>query len=367
MNKNYLLLSAVLSVLLMTSCSSSDTEEGTITKGSPAVVNLQLNGKSITRSTPSDNEKYIKEGQAAAFDASGAIVGTVQSFLTSTSATPTISTTTQATQVSVVANPGSTSTFTSIVNKTNLEAVTTDLASTASSVKTANSQDEKTLPKYGNATLTFGTDSKASPIVDMYNLVGRIKLNSIKTNFTGTGYVDATFTPKEVFLYNANTVSTFGGTGSSPQTGENTDKAGTYAVASPTDYYYLSSGPISSYNETSPTVYTFYTFPNTSAATPTKLVIKGEFKPKDGDPEVVYYPITINKLQTNTTITKNGTDRPVNDENDSKIVKSTSYEVIITISGKGMDDPGKDITPSEATITMNVKDWTDYVQDVTVK
>ena len=364
MNKNYLLLSAVLSVLLMTSCSSSDTEEGTITKGNPAVVNLQLNGKSMTRSTPSTDEATISTGQAAAFDGSGAIVGTVQSFSTST---PTISTTTQATQVSVVANPGSTSTFTSIVNKTNLEAVTTDLASTASSAKTANSQDATKLPKYGNTTLTFGTDSKAYPSVDMYNLVGRIKLNSIKTDFTGTGYVDATFTPKEVFLYNANTVSTFGGTGSSPQTGENTDKAGTYAVASPTDYYYLSSGIISSYNDTSPTPYTFYTFPNTSAATPTKLVIKGAFKTKDGNPEVVYYPITINKLQTNTTITKNGTDRPANDENDSKIVKSTSYEVIITISGKGMDDPGKDITPSEAKITMNVVNWTDYVQDVTVK
>ena len=55
------------------------------------------------------------------------------------------------------------------------------------------------------------------------------------------------------------------------------------------------------------------------------------------------------------------------DENDSKIVKSTSYEVIITISGKGMDDPGKDITPATATITMKVMDWTDYTQAVTVK
>ena len=368
MNKNYLLLSAVLSVLLMTSCSSSDTEEGTITKGNPAVVNLQLNGKSITRSTPSDNEKYIKEGQAAAFDLSGSIVGTVQSFLTSTSATPTISTTTQATQVSVVANPGSTSTFTSIVNKTNLEEKTTDLASTATSPTAPNSQDEKKLPKYGNATLTFGTGSNSTATVDMYNLVGKITLSSIKTNFTGTGYEGATFTPKEIFLYNANTVSTFGGVGSSPQSGENTDKIGTYAVASPANSYcYLSSGSISSYNETTPTPYTFYTFPNTSATTPTKLVIKGAFKPKDGDPTAVYYPITINKLQTNTTIKKNGEDRPANDENDSKIVKSTSYEVIITISGKGMDNPGKDITPSEATITMNVKDWTDYTQEVTVK
>ena len=117
MNKNYLLLSAVLSVLLMTSCSSSDTEENTPV-GNPAVVSLELNGKAMTRSVASTDEANISGGQAAAFDASGAIVGSVQSFLTSASATPTINTTTQATQVSVVANPGSTSTFSGIVNKT---------------------------------------------------------------------------------------------------------------------------------------------------------------------------------------------------------------------------------------------------------
>jgi hypothetical protein len=366
MNKNYLLLSAMLSVLLITSCSSSDTEEGTITKGNPAVVNLELNGKSMTRSVASTDEATISAGQAAAFDASGAIVGTVQSFSTTTSATPTISTTTQATQVSVVANPGSTSTFTSIVNKTNLEAVTTDLASTASSVTAANSQSATKLPKYGNATLTFGADSKATPTVDMYNLVGKIKLSSIKTNFTGTGYAGATFIPKEVFLYNANTVSTFGGTGSSPQTGENTDNA-SYAVAGPTNYYYLSSGPISTYNEGNPTVYTFYTFPNTSATTPTKIVIKGAFTPSGGTAEYVYYPITINKFQDGTTITKGGSTLTGADTNDSKIVNSTSYDISITISGKGVKTPGDNITPSSATITMNVKDWTDYTQVVTVK
>jgi hypothetical protein len=321
----------------------------------------------MTRSTPSVDEATISEGQAAAFDGSGAIVGTVQSFLTSTSATPTINTTTQATQVSVVANPGSASTFTSIVNKTNLEAVTTDLASTASSVTTANSQSATKLPKYGNATLTFGTDSKASPAVDMYNLVGKIKLSSIKTNFTGTGYAGATFTPKEVFLYDANTVCTFGGVGTSPQSGENTDNIGTYAVTSPTNYYYLSSGPISSYNEGSPTVYTFYTFPNTSATTPTKIVIKGAFTPSGGTAEYVYYPITINKFQDGTTITKGGSKLTGADTNDSKIVNSTSYDVSITICGKGVKDPGNNITPSSATVTMNVKDWTDYTQVVTVK
>ncbi len=362
MNKNYLLIAVLMSVGMMTSCSSSDTEENTLV-GNPAVVSLELNGKAMTRSAASDHEANITDGQAAAFDASGAIVGTVQSFSTSTSATPTINTTTQATQVSVVANPGSTSAFTSIVNKTNLEAVTTDLASTATAATTENSQDPTKLPKYGNATLTFGTDSKASPSVDMYNLVGKIKLSSIKTDFTGTGYEDATFVPKEVFLYNANTTCTFGGTGSAPQTGENTSKDGNYSISSPNDFCYLSSGAIS----TTPTSYTFYTFPNTSATTPTKIVIKGAFTPKDGLPVVVYYPIVVNRYQDGTTITKGGTKLDEADANDSKIVKSTSYDVSIIIKGKGMDSPNSNITPATATITMNVKDWTDYTQEVTVK
>jgi len=362
MNKNYLLIAVLMSVGMMTSCSSSDTEENTPV-GNPAVVSLELNGKAMTRSGASTDEANISGGQAAAFDASGAIVGTVQIFLTSASATPTINTTTQATQVSVVANPGTTASFGSILNKGGLEAVKTDLASTTTAATTANSQNAKLLPKYGNATFTFGTDSKASPTVDMYNLVAKIKLSSIKTDFSGTGYAGATFVPKEVFLYNANTTCTFGGTGSAPQIGENTDTS--YAVTTPNNYYYLSSGIISSYDEDHPTV--FYTFPNTSAATPTKLVIKGEFKPKDGDPEVVYYPITINKFQDGTTITKGGSELTGADENDSKIVKSTSYDVSITINGKGVKTPDSNITPATATITMKVMDWTDYTQAVTVK
>ena len=329
MNKNYLLIAVLMSVGMMTSCSSSDTEE-TPTVGNPAVVSLQLNGKSMTRSAASTDEAYIKDGQAAAFDASGAIVGTVQSFSTST---PTVNTTTQATQISVVANPGSTSDFNSIVNKTNLETVTTDLASTATSVTTKNSQDPTKLPKYGNTPVNFSTNANITQSVDMYNLVGKIKLSSIKTDFLGTGYEEATFVPKEVFLYNANTTCTFGGTGSAPQTGENTSKDGNYSISSPNNFCYLSSGAISTYDEIHPTSYTFYTFPNTSATTPTKIVIKGAFTPKDGLPVVVYYPIVVNRYQGGTTITKDGKPIDKADINDSKILKSTSYDVSIIIKG----------------------------------
>ena len=364
MNKNYLLIAVLMSVGMMTSCSSSDTEENTPV-GNPAVVSLELNGKAMTRSAASTDEAYIKDGQAAAFDASGAIVGSVQSFLTSTSETPTVKTTTQATQVSVVANPGTTASlsFGSILNKGGLEAVKTDLASTTADVKQPKSQDPTKLPKYGNSSVDFSTNTSVDQPVDMYNLVGKIKLNPIVIDFGGTAYEGAAFEPKEVFLYDANTTSTFGGIGSDPQSGENTDKTGDYAVTDPNSFYYLSSGVISSTTGT----YTFYTFPNTSTTNPTKIVIKGAFTPKDGSPVLVYYPIVINRFQTGTVIKKGGTQLDEADANDSKIVKSTSYDVTITIKGKGMDSPASNISPASATITMNVKDWTDYTQEVTVK
>jgi hypothetical protein len=362
MNKNYLLIAVLMSVGMMTSCSSSDTEENTPV-GNPAVVSLELNGKAMTRSAASTDEANITDGQAAAFDASGAIVGTVQSFLTSASATPTVKTTTQATQVSVVANPGTTASFGSILNKGGLEAVKTDLASTTADVKQPKSQNPTKLPKYGNSSVDFSTNTTVDQPVDMYNLVGKIKLNPIVIDFGGTAYDGATFEPKEVFLYDANTTSTFGGSGSDPQTGENTDKTGDYAVTDPNSFYYLSSGVISSTTGT----YTFYTFPNTSTTKPTKIVIKGAFTPKDGSPVLVYYPIVINRFQTGTVIKKDGTQLDKADANDSKIVKSTSYDVTITIKGKGVDSPASNISPATATITMNVKDWTDYTQDVTVK
>lgn len=126
----------------------------------------------MTRSAASTDEAYIKDGQAAAFDASGAIVGTVQSFSTST---PTVNTTTRATRISVVANPGSTS-ICSIVNKTNLETVTTDLASTATSVTTKNKPRFQRNYQSMAILLSISVLNTSYPqSVDMYNLVGKMR------------------------------------------------------------------------------------------------------------------------------------------------------------------------------------------------
>ena len=374
MNKNYLLLGAMVSVGMMTSCSTSDTEESTTANGSPAVINLNLNaGNMATRTAATTAEATINTGKAYAFDGGGAIVGTLASFTGySTENKPTISTTTQATQVSVVVNPGTTATdalFNAVTTKSGLEGISTDLASTVNSTNKStdfNSQDPKNLPMYGNASdLTF-KEAQAKPTVDLYHLVAKIVLTSLETNFTGTGYAGATFTPKEVFLYNASTTCKFDYTGSSQQSGENTD-ANCANLSSHTDYAYLSTGAIETFTEGS-TSYTFYTFPNTADKNPTKLVIKGLFTPYNGTATTVYYPIVINKIQKGTDIYKGNSETAItSDDNDSKIVKNTSYAVSVTIKGKGMASPDIDITPANATVTMKVMDWTDYEQKVVIE
>jgi hypothetical protein len=268
-------------------------------------------------------------------------------------------------------NPGTTATdalFNAVTTKSGLEGISTDLASTVNSTNKStdfNSQDPKNLPMYGNASeLTF-KEAQATQSVDLYHLVAKIVLTSLETNFTGTGYAGATFTPKEVFLYNASTTCKFDYTGSSLQSGENTG-VNCVNLSPHTDYAYLSTGAIETFTEGT-TSYTFYTFPNTDKDKPTKLVIKGLFTPDKGTATTVYYPIVINKIQTGTNIYKGNSGPITSDDNDSKIVKNTSYAVSVTIKGKGMASPDIDITPANATVTMKVMDWTDYEQKVVIE
>jgi hypothetical protein len=117
------------------------------------------------------------------------------------------------------------------------------------------------------------------------------------------------------------------------------------------------------YLSTSNNPYFFYVFPN-GATTPTKLIIKGIFYPKgatESTGEVMYYPIIINHSQTGTTITDTDGSTYVNGaafSKDSQIAANTSYDLSITIQGRGVSTVSQDITPSSATVTMTVANWT---------
>jgi len=368
MNKNYLIIGVLMSFLMMSSCTSSETEDDLTSKGSPAKVYLTLNTDGMTRATSisTANEKIISGGFACAFDVNDAKIGAVQSFTAYNDASqPSISTTTQATQVSVAANVSSQSTdFSSVTNRSSFEGVTTSLSNTTSNVQTYRSQDGTNLPMYGNQTFTF-TSNAANPKVDLDHTVCKIELSSITWNFSYTGYAGASFVPKEVFLYNANTKCTLDGiTGSIPVSGESSDAS---CAFNSTNTSYLSTGDISSYNQSSPTPYVFYSFPNGST-TPTKIIIKGTFTPSAGGASTVYYPIVINKLQSNTDISLDGgTTKITSHTDDSQVLKNHHYKISIIINGKGVDNVADDINSSTVKIQMNVTNWTAYDQKVTIK
>lgn len=372
MKRIYFFIATLIAVGAVTSCSSSDTEENPTANALPAILNLNLNaGQIISRSGASTAEATINKGYAAAFDGNSAITGTVQSF---SGSTPSINTTTQATQISVAVNQGGTSTTqfaSAIKNKTDFESVTTDLASTVTTgsgkeVTDSLSQDATKLPMYGNVSgFTLNGTTPTAVSVDMHHLVAKVVLKTITMPFAG-GYASATFEPKEIFMYNTNTICSFGGASNTPVSGESTNA--NCAGKAATNYKYLSTGYIPTYSSSTP--YTFYVFPH-DKTTPTKIVVKGIFK-ADGvnNPVTVYYPIVINKfIDATTTVIKkdNGSALASADADDSKIVANTCYTITLTIKGKGMANPDTDIVPATANVTFNVVAWTDYTQDVTVQ
>lgn len=369
MNKNYLVVALLMCILPLASCTSSDTGGNVDVNVSPAKVYLNLNTNSLTRATtdPTDDEKTITGGYASAFDANGVRIGDVQHFASYVSTSkPSINTTTQSSQISVSANVSSLITdFTSVTNRHLFEGVTTLLSNTTSNVEAYQSQDSKNLPMYGNCGLLF-TDNVASPTVNLDHLVYKVQLSSISIDFSNTGYAGATFVPKEVFLYNANTACTLDGSiGSLPVSGESSD-ADCHFTATNTSY--LSSGEISSYNPSTPSVYTFYAFPNTTSSH-TKLIIKGVFTPSGGTGSTVYYPIVINKNQSNTRISHDGGSTYINSvqPDDSHVLMNHCYSISIVINGRGVDHASDEINPASATVEMLVNGWASSQQTVTIQ
>jgi len=94
------------------------------------------------------------------------------------------------------------------------------------------------------------------------------------------------------------------------------------------------------------------------------LIIKGIFYPKgatESTGEVMYYPIIISHSQTGTTIKDTDGSTYANGaafSKDSQIAANTSYDLSITIQGRGVSTVSQDIMPSSATVTMTVANWT---------
>lgn len=278
-----------------------------------------------------------------------------------------------------------------------------DLGYTTSADGKTNFGSDKTLKQQQTALPMFceskalkeGIDAdKNKLVVDgeiaMKRLVARVGINSIKISIPSSGmYANDTFTPTEVFMYNAATTINPDGTllkadgvtkkNESSNSGESTKTSDGWnpGTTMPTiednlgNYSYLSTGIISSFidnTKETPTLsttnqYYFYVFPHT-ATTPTKLVIKGTWYNSVAKTyEVVYYPIVINHSQTGTTIT-DGSNNALTPATDSQIDANMQYVLSAEIKAKGVSSPETNITPSAISVALTVTDWSVTNQNV---
>jgi hypothetical protein len=431
MRINRLLIAGIVSVGLLTSCANNELTPSN--DGGPATIKLTLatggtrtgggtyaSGNTIgaptgdgTLTNSSGDEAKLNLICVGLFKQDGTTVSIQEIDLSSAPIaggviSKDITTTTEAYDMVVAANVP-TNKFKGITKKADFIAKAAELAYTTSitasastAATTLNSQQVTALPMYGAATNINPAPaaSTASVTMSLTRMVARVGIKAITTAFDVNGaYAGATFTPTEVFMYNANTSCNWDGsiaTTPAVSSAEATTPTGTSFTASATapspantttlpatGYEYLSSGLLNfgtksssnttvnslsvtetDYLKTSDNQLFFYVFPN-NATSPTKLVIKGTwfFNSKY---EVVYYPVIINHAQTGTTFTNGGTSGSsiASGSTDSYVAANTRYTLSATIMGKGSNSPATNVTPAVITLKVDVTKWADTAQDV---
>ncbi|BCS86154.1 hypothetical protein prwr041_20470 [Prevotella herbatica] len=318
-------------------------------------MNLSLSTGAVTRANgalPTDNGSVVGSNEGTLnhicvglFDANNKLV-TLYEY--DYSGDENISTRTDAVQMLIFANVP-TGAFAGKYILSDFYTVAQDLGYTTSvsgksntGVTTANSQSMKSLPMMSDVqTLNWGSGTTLSPTVTLNRMVARVALTNITYSFTGS-YNGCSFTPTEVFMYNASNQLTNWNTKtvSGNVSGEN--------IAGNANTAYLGSGTISTYSAP----YYFYVFPHGSTS-PTKLVIKGTFKTNSGTTYTTYYPIIVNSSSTGNIVST-----IVSGTGDSKISANTTYGLSVTLNGTGVANVSDELTSANVTVTTSVDNFT---------
>ena len=356
--KHTLYISSLLAAcMLLFSCAADNSAipENGFTKS--AVVNLSLSTGADTRANgalPTDNGSVVgsNEGKlnhicVGLFDANNKLV-TLYEY--DYKGDENVSTRTDAVQMLVFANVP-VGAFAGKYVLSDFYTVAQDLGYTTSAdgktktaVTTANSQSMTSLPMMSDVkALDWGSGTTLSPTVTLNRMVARVALTNISYSFSGS-YSGCTFTPTEVFMYNASNQLTNWNTKTvnGSVSGEN--------IAGNANTVYLGSGTISSFSG----LYYFYVFPNSNITTPTKLVIKGTFKTKSGTTYTTYYPITVNSSSP----TGNIVSTITGGTGDSKISANTTYGLSVTLNGTGVANVSDEITTTSVTVNTSVDNFT---------
>lgn len=355
MKKNFYLMTALCAIIL-SACSADTDPTPNTEKEKTAKLELNLVG-STTRATgtlPGDTgeENKLNTIAVGVFN-SGGSTNTITEFdsnqLTAKKAVINCTPSPGCTIV-VVANAPS-GHFAGVTTLSDFNAKTVNLSQTNSGGVQVNTNLPMSAQKTG---VNLTVDVPTTVDLALSRLVSRISIADIKTAFDPSGqYKDATFTATDIFLYNAKSVSTV-----DPGTPATSAKISGETAGNEYLKNSLNQAITSTPYETA---YWFYTFAN-DATNPTKLVIKGNFD-ADGSgstytPELVYYPVVVNKNQLGTDITGGGSG-------DATIGRNTAYKIKVTIKGKGVVSPATDIVPAALTINVSVENWSLVItQDV---
>ena len=394
MKRTYLFLSAfivaVLTAGFVSSCSSADELNSTSANDNKEKqLTLTIKTQELTKAAASadpntTNENTMNRITIGIFDQAGTTVRAVQEFsptstesaatagsnlfYNGTNGTATVSVvTTQLTntdQILVAVNAPA-SLFTGVstaadFKKKTLTAVQALYTKSDKSSPTDGIAVSNNIPMLGTATVS-GSGTSYSAIVKPIHLASKVTLESLKVEFASDGpYSAATFTPTEIFIYNAPDGLTFDD--ANPYISTSTYLTGESSSSSAADF--LSTGDIStgatvlSGTNTFGTKYYFYTTPNNNVdANKTKLVIKGQFDP-DGSgsasAKTVYYPVKLNsnvKSDGSHSVAEAST-------NEYQVYPNKNYKCSVTIKTIGSASPGSDIDPTTATVTINVVSFT---------
>lgn len=362
---NYLWAALATVTLSLTACGSDENESLTQPKEKTAKLELTLVGTPVasraTGTLPTTDESQINRLTVVVFTgASGNPVNALHEFTGNDIKDATDGT---GKKITMLCEPGNGQTIYVVANAssalfagvTNLTEFQSKLALLSETTKSAGAGDAtdvqkaNNLPMLGSVTgkdFTAGGELKVE--IALSRLVARVSISSIKTAFDKAGqFKDATFKVDAVYLKNANSSVNMKKEGSVPINGGHEGKVVTKYL------YEAVTGHTANTELTTP--YYFYTFPNASGDTPTKLIIKGTFD-ADGSGTASaaatrYYPIVINKKQANTTITTGqGTDK-------GSIAFNTKYALTAVIKGEGALDDKTDINPATLQLTVTVAEW----------
>ena len=398
MKRTYLFLSAfivaVLTAGFVSSCSSADELNSTSANDNKEKqLTLTIKTQELTKAAASadpntTNENTMNRITIGIFDQAGTTVRAVQEFsptstesdatagsnlfYNGTNGTATVSVvTTQLTntdQILVAVNAPA-SLFTGVstaadFKKKTLTAVQALYTKSDKSSPTDGIAVSNNIPMLGTATVS-GSGTSYSATVKPIHLASKVTLESLKVEFASDGpYSAATFTPTEIFIYNAPDGLTFDD--ANPYISTSTYLTGESSSSSAA--VFLSTGDIStgatvlSGTNTFGKKYYFYTTPNNNVdANKTKLVIKGQFDP-DGSgsapAKTVYYPVKLNsnvKSDGSHSVAEAST-------NEYQVYPNKNYKCSVTIKTIGSASPDSDIDPTTATVTINVVSFTGVAQ-----